>query len=130
MAASISAVQKKSQKAASSFLVFSILLGITFLINKYFEWSHKFESGIYPGSQALTDGPPGSNVFYLLYYTITGLHGIHIIIGLVLLGISMFLVLKGRVDDKQYSFLDNSGLYWHLVDVIWIFLFPLFYLIA
>ncbi len=71
----------------------------------------------------------GSNIFFGLYYVITGLHGLHVIIGMVLLSISLVLVLAGKVDGSRLSMLDNSGLYWHLVDLIWIFVFPLFYLV-
>ena len=71
----------------------------------------------------------GLNVFFGLYYVITGLHGLHVMIGLLLLGISLVLVLKGSVHSTRFQLLENSGLYWHLVDLIWIFVFPLFYLV-
>lgn len=60
---------------------------------------------------------------------ITGLHGLHVIIGMILLSISLALVVKGKVNESRFAMLDNSGLYWHLVDLIWIFVFPLFYLV-
>jgi cytochrome c oxidase subunit 3 len=75
------------------------------------------------------DGPPGESIFFGLYYVITGLHGIHIIIGMTLLGISLVFVRTNRVTHKRFALLENSGLYWHLVDLIWIFVFPLFYLV-
>jgi cytochrome c oxidase subunit 3 len=77
----------------------------------------------------LLDSDPGFNIFFGLYYTITGLHGLHVIIGMVLLAISMVLVIREKVTDQRYAMLENSGLYWHLVDLIWIFVFPLFYLV-
>ncbi len=129
VAASITAIQKKEDKKALLFLGISILSGLIFLINKYVEWGHKFEVGIFPNSQILNDGPPGVNIFFGLYYVITGLHGIHIIIGMTLLIISLVLIIKQKIHSTSYTFLENSGLYWHLVDLIWIFIFPLFYLV-
>jgi len=130
VASSITALRRGSKKAALAFLGAAILMGLSFLGNKYLEWGHKFEHGIYPNSPTLADGPHGLTVFYGLYYTITGLHGLHVVIGLVLLAVSSVLIWKGRLDRDNYLVLDNSGLYWHLVDLIWIFIFPLFYLIV
>ncbi len=129
VAASITAIRKDKIKQANGFLFTSILLGGLFLVNKYFEWGRKFEHGIYPNSEKLVNGPPGENIFFGLYYVITGLHGIHIIFGLSLLAASVYLMHRRRIRTDDYVFLENSGLYWHLVDMIWIFIFPLFYLI-
>ena len=129
VAASITALRRDNKKATLLFLGSAILMGLLFLVNKYFEWGDKFSHGIYPGSSHLADGPQGVTVFYGLYFTITGLHGLHVVIGMVLLGICVALIWRGRVHREDYVWLDNSGLYWHLVDLIWIFIFPLFYLI-
>ena len=77
----------------------------------------------------LLDMDPGINIFFGLYYTITGLHGLHVIIGMVLLSISLVLVMRDKITAERYAMLENSGLYWHLVDLIWIYVFPLFYLV-
>jgi cytochrome c oxidase subunit 3 len=129
VASSITGLRRGNKKAALAFLGAAILMGLSFLGNKYLEWGEKFAHGIYPGSPTLTDGPHGLTVFYGLYFTITGLHGLHVVIGLVLLAVSSGLIWAGRLDPANYLVLDNSGLYWHLVDLIWIFIFPLFYLI-
>jgi cytochrome c oxidase subunit 3 len=129
VAASITAVQRRKKGQAIGFLIFSLLCGLTFLINKYFEWGAKFHHDLYPNSDLLLDSDPGFNIFFGLYYTITGLHGLHVIIGMVLLSISLWLVAKDKVTDQRYAMLENSGLYWHLVDLIWIYVFPLFYLV-
>jgi cytochrome c oxidase subunit 3 len=129
VAASITAVRRNAKKAALIFLSLAILMGLAFLVNKYFEWGAKFAHGIYPGSDHLADGPHGLTIFYGLYYTITGLHGLHVLIGVVLLTVCAVLVSRDRIHQANYVVLDNSGLYWHLVDLIWIFIFPLFYLI-
>jgi cytochrome c oxidase subunit III len=129
VAASISAIQRRNSRLSMGLLLFSICCGLLFLVNKYFEWGAKFHHGIYPNSERLVNGAPGVNIFFGLYYVITGLHGIHVIIGMVLLSISLVLVARGKVDADRYAMLENSGLYWHLVDLIWIFVFPLFYLV-
>ena len=129
VAASITAIRKGTPKTAVLFLGASILMGLGFLVNKYFEWGAKFDHGIYPGSPDLAAGPQGQTIFYGLYYTITGLHGLHVVIGLALLSVCATLVWRGRINQEKDIVLENSGLYWHLVDLIWIFIFPLFYLI-
>ncbi len=129
VAASITAVRKGTKRVALALLGSAVLMGVGFLINKYFEWGDKFSHGIYPGSPDLAAGPQGMTVFYGLYYTITGLHGVHVLIGVVLLTVCASLILTGRIRPGNDVVLENSGLYWHLVDLIWIFIFPLFYLI-
>ena len=129
VAASITALRQESRRLCLGLLGISLGCGALFLINKYFEWGHKFALGIYPNSPDLVSGPPGRNIFFGLYYVITGLHGLHVIIGMTLLAISIVLVWRNSVNAKRYAFLENSGLYWHLVDLIWIFVFPLFYLV-
>lgn len=129
VAASITAVRQKSRKLALGLIGFSLICGVIFLVNKYFEWGAKFHHDIYPNSETLVNGPPGQNIFFGLYYVITGLHGLHVIIGMTLLAISYVLVAKKTVNENRFAMLENSGLYWHLVDLIWIFVFPLFYLV-
>ncbi|RJP81916.1 MAG: cytochrome c oxidase subunit 3 family protein [Desulfobacteraceae bacterium] len=129
VASAITAIQKKARRSAAALVGVSMVFGVLFLVNKYFEWGHKFEAGIYPGSPDLSDAEAGKSLFFGLYYLITGLHGIHIIIGLILLSISLYFITTKRIHETQFVVLENSGLYWHLVDLIWIFIFPLFYLI-
>ncbi|MCP4673582.1 MAG: cytochrome c oxidase subunit 3 family protein [Desulfobacula sp.] len=129
VAASVTAVQKKEKQKAVLALCFTLVCGLVFLVNKYFEWSHKINHGIYPNSEKLLDLPAGQNIFFGLYYVITGLHAIHIFIGLTLLSVSLFFVKKKKINSLKFAMLENSGLYWHLVDLIWIFVFPLFYLV-
>ncbi len=129
VAASITAMQKENKRAALCFLTVAVLSGVIFLINKYIEWGHKIELGIYPNSAVLDDAAYGRTLFFNLYYTITGLHGVHIIIGMVLLLTVMGFIMVDKITPQRYVFLENAGLYWHLVDLIWIFIFPLFYLL-
>lgn len=129
VAASITAIQRSKKGQAIYLLLFSIFCGFVFLVNKYFEWGAKFHHDIYPNSDKLVFGEPGLNIFFGLYYVITGLHGIHVIIGMVLLTIALVYVIRGKVTADRFAMLENAGLYWHLVDLIWIFVFPLFYLV-
>lgn len=131
IAMSTTALQKKNKTLTLILSTITVLLGIVFLVNKYFEWGVKFEHGIWPGSDHLIETmSQGEILFFGLYFIMTGLHALHIIIGLVIIGFAMYRVQKGTVNANRAALLENAGLYWHLVDVIWIFLFPLFYLIT
>ncbi|NVO20990.1 MAG: cytochrome c oxidase subunit 3 family protein [Bacteroidetes bacterium] len=129
VAMSITAMQKGNKKLTMIFLLITLLLAVVFLINKYFEWGAKIHHGIYPGSEFLLSLSHGDILFFGLYFFMTGLHAIHIIVGMVILIWVFVRVKQGRVNINRYALLENGGLYWHLVDLIWIFLFPLFYLI-
>jgi cytochrome c oxidase subunit 3 len=130
VAMSITAVRKQDKRLAIILLGITILLGLAFLVNKYFEWGDHLRAHIYPGSAILALRGPGDVLFYGLYFFMTGLHALHIIIGLILITIVTISVAGNRTTASHYVLLENSGLYWHLVDLIWIFLFPLFYLIT
>jgi cytochrome c oxidase subunit III len=130
IAMSITAIQKKSKKLALALLFITLALGFAFLVNKYFEWGHHIKDNIYPGSAELALRGQGDVLFYGLYFFMTGLHALHIIIGMIFIAVVARLILKDKIDSGNFSLLENSGLYWHLVDLIWIFLFPLFYLIT
>ena len=125
----ITAMQKHSIKLAQRLTGITILLGIIFLVNKYFEWGHKIEHHIYPGSDFLMTFNHGEIMFFGLYYFMTGLHALHIIVGLILLIIVYFRIGNKTIHPDHSTLLENTSLYWHLVDLIWIFLFPLLYLI-
>lgn len=126
---SLAAIQKK-QKMLSIYLIgLTIVLGGAFLINKYFEWSTKIHHGIYPRGPEMANLPDGQVVFYGLYYVMTGLHALHVIVGMIFLSFMFVYVYKDKITFDNTQKLENAGLYWHLVDIIWIFLFPLFYLI-
>jgi cytochrome c oxidase subunit 3 len=130
IAMSITALQKKNKKLCISLLGVTILLGLAFLVNKYFEWGEHIRGHIYPGSSVLALRGHGDVLFYGLYFFMTGLHALHIIIGLAFIFIIAVSIFRDKINPENYVLLENSGLYWHLVDLIWIFLFPLFYLIT
>lgn len=129
MALSIAALQRYKILLSLYMLAATILLAFGFMVNKYFEWTAKFSHGIYPGSEELTSKSSGEIIFFGLYYTMTGLHGLHVLVGIVLLAFMFVFIKRKSITPTNYIKLENSGLYWHLVDLIWIFLFPLFYLI-
>lgn len=131
MVMAIVAIQRESKKLSIFYMLFTIACAFTFLINKYFEWSHKIHLGIYPGSDHFPDHlkEEGIATFFGLYYLMTGLHTFHVIVGVVVLSILTAMIARGTIHKKYYTHLENGGLYWHLVDLIWIFLFPLFYLL-
>jgi len=130
IAMSISALQKKMKKLAIGLLSVTLILGTVFLINKYFEWGGKIEHGIFPGSEILAERGRGDVLFFGLYFFMTGLHALHIVIGMIFILFVLVYIVKDKLTFDNYAQLENSGLYWHLVDLIWIFLFPLFYLIT
>jgi cytochrome c oxidase subunit 3 len=128
-AMSVSAIQGDQRKRAVGLIMGTILCAAGFMIIKYFEWSAKIGHGIYPGSEHLKAGAPGESVFFSLYYMTTGIHGLHVLIGAALLGWIATRVKAGAVNAGDYVLLENGALYWHLVDLIWIFIFPLYYLV-
>jgi cytochrome c oxidase subunit 3 len=110
-----------------------------FLGVKYFEYSHKFEEGLLPGHfykhvgdkiQINGHSSPGYATFFSFYFMMTGLHGIHIVVGIALLAWIAVRGNRGEFNSNYYTPVDLVGLYWHLVDLIWIYLFPLYYLIT
>jgi cytochrome c oxidase subunit III len=130
MALSISAIQKGDKKLSKAFLIMTIIFGLLFLVIKYFEWGAKFQHGIYPNSPELLDREQGEILFFSLYFIMTGLHGLHVLIGIFLLSFMLFFMVRETIGQNDFIKLENSGLYWHLVDIVWIFLFPLFYLVT
>ena len=130
VAMSITAVQKKDTKLAIFLLFVTLICAGIFLVNKYFEWGHKFHIHLYPGSDLMVTLKHGEVLFFSLYFFMTGLHVFHLIVGAIILTIALVKVKTGAINSERFVLLENGGLYWHLVDLIWIFLFPLLYLIT
>ena len=129
VAMSITALQKGDKKLAVILLWLTIAAALGFLVIKYFEWGAKFGHGLFPGMGHYDALPVGERLYFYLYFFMTGLHALHVIIGGVFIMVVIKKIGNGSVNQERYSLLENSGLYWHLVDLIWIYLFPLFYLI-
>ncbi len=129
----IHAAQQNKRKYVILNLSITIVCAIAFLVVKYFEYSHKIHAGLLPGA-FFTNGslsnPDQIHIFFGIYFLMTGLHGIHVLIGIILLTWLLLRTIKGDFSSQYYMPIELGGLYWHLVDVIWIFLFPLLYLIV
>ncbi|QXE90005.1 cytochrome c oxidase subunit 3 family protein [Geomonas subterranea] len=128
-AMSVTAIKTGAKKLTLGLLSGTVGCAFIFLGIKYLEWSAKFHHGIYPNAPKLIAGPPGESIFFSLYYLTTGLHGIHVIVGAVLMSWTAVMVHKERINVTDNVTLENVTLYWHLVDLVWIFIFPLYYLI-
>lgn len=148
MALSIAAIQRGKKNLSLVMLGATIVFSLLFFVVKGEEYSHKYDKGVFPMYEtlyqfyegkapekvgALTAGSgkeQGFKIFYFLYFTMTGLHALHVGLGAVILIWCFYLIWFDKIRPDKYIILENSGLYWHLVDLIWIFLFPLFYLIV
>ncbi len=132
MALSIHAMQLNKRRITIMFLAMTLVFAGVFLIIKYFEYSHKIELGQLPGKFYTFTGIPGSNphIFFSIYFAMTGLHGLHVIFGMVAISWILRRTLNHEFSAEYYTPIEMVGLYWHLVDMIWIFLFPLLYLIG
>lgn len=133
MVLAVRAAQIGSRKALIVFLILTILLGGVFLGVKAYEWNQKFAEHHVPGptfhlDKTTEQGP--AQLFFSLYFTMTGLHALHMVVGEGLMLFLLWHAYKGKYTPSYYTPVDVGGLYWHFVDVVWIFLFPLLYLIA
>lgn len=121
-------------KNAKSFqcMAITILCGAIFMVVKYFEYTHKFHLGLKPGEFFTFANPEHANLalYFSFYFVMTGVHGSHVLIGMGLIAWSMYRLKRGDFDPEHYTFIEGTGLFWHLVDLIWIFLFPLLYLVG
>jgi len=125
------AVKHDQIKLAEKLLIFTIACALAFLVVKYFEYAHKFHEGQLPGRWYSFHEirEPGINMFFAVYFLATGLHAFHVIVGMSVLGWVLWRVRKGKYSSEHYVPVELGALYWHLVDLVWIFLFPLLYLI-
>ena len=132
MALAVNSAARGLRKQTVFFLLATILLGILFLGIKFFEYSKEFGEHFFPGGDFQYPGsePARAKIFFSLYFTLTGLHAVHMIIGILLLAVLTFQAWRGRFSPEHYAPVDMIGLYWHFVDVVWIFIFPLLYLIG
>ena len=131
VALSIHFARSDKKWTAVAMLVSTIVMGFGFLAIKAVEYEHKFHIGALPGPYYSFDGvtADGAPMYFTVYFLTTGLHALHVIIGMTVLSILTVKTAMGRFSSKYYLGLELGGLYWHLVDLVWIFLFPLLYLI-
>jgi cytochrome c oxidase subunit 3 len=130
MALAVRAAQHGNRSATRNFVILTMVLGLVFLGIKTEEYHHKFVEHMIPGPWFGYQGPQGSQVFFLLYFTMTGMHAFHMIIGEALMIVLLVWNARGQVSASYPSRVEVLGLYWHFVDIVWIFLFPLLYLIS
>ncbi|HLP05510.1 MAG TPA: cytochrome c oxidase subunit 3 [Paludibacter sp.] len=130
IAMAVSAIQQGNKKLTLVLVGLTLLMALVFLFNKYIEWGVKIEHRLYPGSRLMPMLDRGDLIYFSLYFFMTGLHALHIVVGMVLLSIAFVKVKVGSIHSQRFHILENGALYWHLVDLIWIFLFPLLYLIT
>jgi heme/copper-type cytochrome/quinol oxidase subunit 3 len=117
MVKSVQAISQGNRARCEDYMILTAALGALFLCIKMYEYSLKFADGI----------GPDTNVFYGCYFLMTGFHGVHVLLGVILLIWCAFYVK--RMDAKHYDVVENLALYWHFVDLVWIFLFPIVYLL-
>ena len=135
MALAIWAIQLKKKKLSLVMLFVTFICAAIFLGIKYLEYEHKFHLGQLPGEYYSYIGPEiahmnNPHIFFSIYFIMTGLHGLHVAIGMGLIAWLMVLTARGKLHSRYYTHMELVGIFWHLVDIIWIFLFPLFYLIG
>jgi len=145
MAMAVYSTQVGKRRAQITYLVLTIVLGLAFLGIKAVEYHEKYVDKLIPGSlipgnpfnpdphsMPLTAGVSMQHVqmFYWIYFAMTGMHALHMIIGVGLLSVILYFSVKGRYSPEYHNPVEVSGLYWHFVDIVWIFLFPLLYLLG
>ena len=134
MAMAVHAAQLNSRRGVMIFIVLTMVLGSIFLGIKAIEYSHKFHEHLIPGPNFAYAAEPQffrhAQIFFSLYFVMTGLHALHMVIGMGLMIWMLVWAYKGVIADGYYSPVEIVGLYWHFVDIVWIFLFPLLYLIG
>jgi len=136
----VRAAQLNKRKALTGWLVLTIVLGLAFLGIKGVEYAEKFEkhhvpgptfayTGTVPSHPDIPVNPRHAEIYFSLYFAMTGMHALHMIVGVVLFSLLAWWAWHGKYSSDYYTPIENSGLYWHFVDIVWIYLFPLLYLI-
>ena len=120
MAVGIAAIRQGKERILKIALLVTLALAAGFLCVKYFEWNEDFSRGLYPDS----------NLFFVLNFMMTGLHGLHVFLGMMVMAWLLLRAQKGEFSSDYSSPVEITGLYWHFVDLVWIYLFPLLYLIG
>jgi len=132
MALAVNAAQNSKRRPLVGYLVATLALGCVFLGVKVIEYSEKFQHHLIPGYNFQWDGPLANSVqiFYSFYFVMTGMHALHMIIGVAVITPLIIKAARGHFSKDYYSPIEMFGLYWHFVDIVWIFLFPLLYLLG
>lgn len=130
MALGVAAAHRGDNKWVANWILATILLGCTFLAVKGFEYHHHLVAEVDASGEIVKPAQtPAFSVMYACYYTMTGFHGLHVLVGILVLGVLWIKAMMGKYSVDKNVGVEVTGLYWHLVDVIWIFLFPIVYLL-
>ena len=128
----VDAIKRGKVQVAKKLIWATLICAGLFLLIKYFEYSSKIHHGVFP-SQLAVDSQGLANgkiIFFVQYFIMTGIHGFHVLVGMGIWVYVLAKMAKGTVNSESYTHVEVSGLYWHLVDLIWIFVFPMLYLVA
>ena len=130
MALAVRAAKLRQRAALVLLLVGTAFFGILFMGVKAYEYYKDYQAHVFPGASFLWTeaNPHAAEIFFWLYYAMTGLHGIHVTIGIGLMLVLAFRASRGAFTNGNYMGVEVAGLYWHFVDIVWVFLFPLLYL--
>jgi cytochrome c oxidase subunit 3 len=129
MACAVYSTRLDRQWRTVGYLSCTLVLALAFLALKGLEYSEHISEGLFPGKSFRTDLSPQVELFFWLYFVMTGLHALHVFIGFCVLSVIALMTLAGKFSREYSNPLEVSGLYWHFVDIVWVFLYPLFYLI-
>ncbi|HUJ11721.1 MAG TPA: cytochrome c oxidase subunit 3 family protein [Verrucomicrobiae bacterium] len=132
MALAIHSAQTGHRRQLMAFLIITMVLGIGFMVVKGCEYHKDYVEHLVPGHSFAFDARymPQAQMFFVLYFLMTGLHAVHVTVGIGVIGVFLILSLKGRFTPEYHTPLEIGGLYWHFVDIVWIFLYPLLYLVG
>jgi cytochrome c oxidase subunit 3 len=134
----VTSAQRGRRDRSILYLIATIALACAFLVVKYFEYTHKFHTGVFPGGLFSGQMPVGVTpemakpfaLFFSFYFVLTGLHGLHVVIGIGLIAWVLKRTINREFSPSYYTPVELVGFYWHFVDLVWIYLFPLLYLVG
>lgn len=132
MALAVDRTRQDNSNKANQYFLMTLFFAAMFMVIKYIEYSHKMDEGLLPGAYFTFEGlkHPKTPLFFSLYFLMTGLHGIHVLAGMGIITWLLWRSNKKHFSSAYYTPVELGGIYWHLVDLIWIYLFPLLYLIG
>jgi len=132
VALAVYAARVGSRGLLAGALAATIVLGTVFLGFKAYEWWYHYHEGLVPGIRFTATGPeaPGIGLFFWLYFAMTGVHALHLTIGIGVMAVLLVLAMRGRFTPAYHNPVEVAGLYWHFVDIVWIFLLPMLYLVG
>ena len=125
------AVKENDRRGLMRNLIFTILLGLTFLVLKSIEYTEHAENHLVPGIDFQYHGLDSqrAQIYFFMYYVMTGIHALHMLIGIGVMSVMLYGAYRNKYNSQYYMPIEVSGLYWHFVDIVWIFLYPMIYLI-